>query len=242
MLTCQSCKKRYSPKDILRSRGQCVCCAVAQWHLHAEFDILRNGATSPLSSDGSLLTNIGLNAIGIGLLVTTGTGFTVGVGGGDSSGKPTGGKSVADIYDVPGQKVLELCDPVKQALNRLGEFVQQKEAEIQRERMKERGGSHCQCCQILFVPSAAKPWTLVGACSKSCCASMHGVAEYSLIENAVNESTMEASSKIEQSAQGQSFIQVSCNCGHKFQLAKMYKGTYRKCTNCQAKILVPLTG
>ena len=79
-ITCQSCKKRYSPKDILRSRGQCVCCTVAQWHLHAEFNILRNGATSPLSSDGSLLTNIGLNAIGIGLLVTTGTGFTLGVG------------------------------------------------------------------------------------------------------------------------------------------------------------------
>ncbi len=242
-ITCQSCKKCYSPKNILLCRGQCTSCTTAQWQLHAEFDILRNGSTSPLSSDGALLTNIGLNAIGIGLLVATGSGFTVRVGGGgDGSDKPTGGKSVADIYDVPGQKVFELCNPPRQALNQLGDFILQKEAEIQRERMKERGGSRCRACQILFVPSSSKPWTLVGSCSKSCCASLHGVADYSLIENAVNESTMEATTKVEQTVQEQAYVQAACSCGHLFQLSKMYRGTYRKCPNCQAKVLVPLNG
>ena len=242
IITCQNCKKHRSPTEILRSRGQCASCPTAKWHLHAEFGGVRNGSSSPLSTDGALLANIGLNAIGVGLLVATGTGFTVRVGGGMGSDQTPGGKSVADIYDVPSEKVLELCDPANRALSRLGEFVLQQEAEIQRTRMKERGGSHCRSCQILFVPSPAKPWTLVGACSKSCCADMSGVAEYSLIENAVIAATSETSTKIEQAATSQAYIQVSCTCGQTIQFAKMYKGTYRKCTNCQAKILVPLTG
>jgi hypothetical protein len=195
-----------------------------------------------LNADGALLASLGLNAIGIGLLVTTGTGFTVGIGGGIDSDQPAGGRSVADIYDVPSEKILELCNPANRALSQLGEFVLQQEVETQRKRMKERGGSNCRSCQILFVPSPSKPWTLVGACSKTCCANMNGVAEYSLIESAVIEATAESSSKIEQAATRQAYIQVSCACGQTIQFPKMYKGTYRKCANCQAKILVPLTG
>lgn len=242
-IRCQGCKRTYSPKQIVSVRGVCTDCRDANWHIQAEYRVYETKSAGPLGSDGTALSNIGLNALGLGLLAATGTGFVGSVG--DTSfarTKATGATSVADIYDVAGSDLLALCEPIKTAMSQLADFVYQKELEIQRNRMLERGGSHCRSCQILFVPSPSKPWTMVGTCSRSCCAALHGESDYSLVKEAVNEASSKATSNNELGSQDKTHMQVQCKCGMMVQLAKMYQGTYRKCPGCHNKILVPLGG
>jgi hypothetical protein len=230
-IRCQGCDVQFTPKQLVSARGICVNCPQANWHVQAEYLIHENKG-SPVAA------KIGLNAIGLGLLATTGTGFVVGLGGIENN-TATGATSIANIYDVSGTELLAVCDPVKTAMTQLAEFVRQREQEIQRSRILERGGSHCLSCKILFVPSPSKPWTMVGTCSRSCCAALHGEQDYSLVESAVNAATAKEKATTEQSTKDKAFVQVRCTCGVIVQLAKMYQGTFRKCPCCQSKILVP---
>ena len=158
-IRCQGCKQRYKPKEIIRVRGVCDNCPTANWHIQAEYRIYNSKSGGVLGSDSLPLGNVGINVLGLGLLAATGTGFVV--TGGDSSGagtKSTWSSSIADIYDVPSLDLVALCEPIQLAAMQLAEFVNQKELEIQRTRMAERGATHCRSCNVLFVPSAAKPW------------------------------------------------------------------------------------
>ncbi len=230
-ILCQGCNEQYSPKQVVATRGTCLKCPNAKWHVQAEYHLYEN-------KGNTVMAKIGLNAIGLGLMATTGTGFVVGLGGASKDTK-TGATSIANIYDVSGSDLLTHCDPSNTAMTRLADFVHFREQEIQRNRILERGGSHCRSCQILFVPSPSKPWTMVGTCSRSCCAALHGEQDYSLVESAVNEFIAKSNTTNEQPLKEKATIQVQCKCGTIIPFAKMYQGTFRKCPQCQTKILVP---
>ncbi|MEM7475011.1 MAG: hypothetical protein AAF483_08460 [Planctomycetota bacterium] len=211
--------------------ARCSNCPGGKWQVRAEFEVTAE------NSGGDVATNIGLNAIGLGLLAATGAGFTAKIAG---SSKAQTAISVAEVFDVDRSELADLCVPTKAAFTRIAAFVYKKEQAIQRERMKQRGGSNCKHCDILFVPSENKPWTLVGACSKSCCAALHGHTEYAQIESMVKASTANASDKIREAKVKSNIVQTQCSCGNEFSAPKMYAGTYRKCPHCGEKVLIPL--
>ena len=225
IIRCQSCDSQFTPRQLAKAEAQCHVCRDPKWHIRAEFDIVEE-------SDSG---NVGMNLLGIGLLAATGSGFTV-TGG---SKEKSVGKSLADVYDITGEELRPLCKPIKLAYDQIAVFVIEKEKAIQRERMHERGASHCKMCNILFVPSEDKPWTLAGTCSKSCCAAQHGSSSYVDVEEKISQETKKVSGKLKNFKKESRRIETKCICGHEFSVPKMYEGTMRKCPQCETKTLIP---
>ncbi len=136
----------------------------------------------------------------------------------------------------------ELADPAVDPSVKLDAFVALKRNEqfqLHRQQM-ERNGQECEKCGMLFVRNDSKPWTMVGTCSKVCCAAKFGVSDYALVEDEVAEQSRRISPEMKKRQRSNLVIHVECPaCQHHFDLPKMYGGVYRKCPACQEKVLVP---
>jgi DNA-directed RNA polymerase subunit RPC12/RpoP len=241
VIRCQNCKQDFKPTQITKIRGICTACnEPTLWQIRAEYAKV-HGSNEGSPADLSL-KSAGLNIIGLTLLASTGVGFTYGIPGHGKSGPEdrSGGKSLVDIFDITTQQLLDLCFPPEAVMASFAAFIHKTEIENQRKRMAERGAVHCRNCNILFVPSADKPWTLVSTCSKTCCVAHYQVDEYSQIEKQVQESSAEAAQYLVQKKVNSAYIRLRCKCGNELKFPQMYKGTYRKCSNCGERVLVPL--
>lgn len=227
---CESCKKPHSTKAIQRTRGVCPTCGHDQWHLYVDFGLVMDEGTA-------LVKTAVVNVVGLSLLAATGLGFTAKV-----SKQTKTQKSTLDFHFLPPSEILEICDPSVKPLVQVGAFVARKQHQQflkHKSEMEERGGSHCDVCDVLFVPMADKPWTMVGTCSKSCCAAKFNAQDYSRIENEVIAATQGTAAVVAEQAKSESLVTVQCPCGYRFQLKKMYCGLRRKCPSCDQKVFVP---
>lgn len=227
IIRCERCKSEQSLSAIHRSDGACSNCGHDSWEIQATYLARQETA------DG---TTLALNAIGLNIFSSTG--LTLG-GPLPVEKKPVNG---FDIHEVSAQTMREIADPQVDPAVKLDAFIRLKRNELyqkHRERM-EQHGQQCDQCGILFVLNDKKPWTLVGTCSKVCCANKFGAADYALIEHDVIQQASQVAPEVLQRQRDNMLIHVQCpDCGHQFNLATMYSGVYRKCPACHAKVLVP---
>ncbi|MFO0939650.1 MAG: hypothetical protein U0930_02665 [Pirellulales bacterium] len=227
LIFCQKCGQQTSLSSIHRTRGTCSACQNNTWHVQATYLARQDTA------DG---TTLALNAMGLSILNSSG----VMIGGPlPAEKKPVNG---IDIHDVPAETMCDIADPAVDPSIKLNAFVQLKQNErFQQHRKKmEQHGQECIQCGILYVLNDKKPWTLVGTCSKVCCASQHGVSDYAMIEDEVVAKAQSLAPEVRQRQRDNQLIHVQCPaCLHEFDLAKIYSGVVRKCPSCQAKVQVP---
>lgn len=227
-IRCERCKQEASLSSIHRSRGVCTHCQNETWHVQATY----MGRLD--TADG---TTLALNAIGLSILSSSGV--TIG-GPLPAEKKPVNG---FDIHDVPAQVLKEISDPQVSPTIKLAAFVQLKRNEQfqQHRQQMEQHGQECVQCGVLYVLNDQKPWTLLGTCSKVCCATRLGVTDYAMIEDEVNTKAQQFIPEVRQRQRDNQLIHVQCpNCKFQFNLAKMYGGVYRKCPECSGKVLVPV--
>jgi DNA-directed RNA polymerase subunit RPC12/RpoP len=228
VIRCEGCKKEASLGQLHKNLAVCTACGGDRWHLQA-IHMARQD-----NSDG---TSLALNALGLGLLTSSGINISSPLPG---EKRPVNG---FDIHDVPAKSLLELVSPEVSPLVKLQAFVQFKQNEqFQRHReAMEQKGSECKQCGMLYVMSDQKPWTLLGACSKVCCATQMGAVDYALVEDQVEELAEQRLSELGRRKRDNQIITTNCpSCGHQVELPKMYAGVHRKCAKCGEKILVPL--
>lgn len=226
---CESCKQETSLSSIHRHQGSCAGCKNSTWHIQATYMARQETA------DG---TTLALNAIGLSILSSTGV--TIG-GPLPVEKKPING---FDIHEVSGDILRDIADPTVNPTIKLNAFIELKRNEqfqLHRQKMEEHG-QECIQCGMLYVLNDEKPWTLVGTCSKVCCASRYGVSDYAMVEDQVIAKSQTILPEVRQRQRDSQHIHVQCaDCKHHFNLAKMYGGVYRKCPACGAKVLVPVS-
>ena len=227
MISCERCKLESSLAAIHRSQGLCPHCQNATWHIRATYLARQDTA------DG---TTLALNAMGLSLLTSAG----VSLGGPlPVEKKPVNG---VDLHDIPAATLSDIADPAVSPTIKLAAFIELKKNEQfkqHRQQMEERG-QECVQCGMLYVLNDQKPWTLIGTCSKVCCAAKLGTSDYAMVESRVLELAQQAMPQYRERQREQLSIAVKCpGCQHDFHLAKMYGGVYRKCPACGAKVLVP---
>lgn len=226
-LLCQKCGQQASLGSIHRTRAICSGCKNDTWHVQATYLARQDTA------DG---TTLALNAMGLSILNSSG----VMIGGPlPVEKKPING---VDILDVPADTMREIADPAVDPTVKLNAFVQRtRNEQFQQHRKKmEEHGQECSQCGILYVLNDKKPWTLVGTCSKVCCAAQHSVSDYAMIEHEINQKAQSLAPEVRQRQRDNQLIHVECpNCHHQFDLARIYGGVIRKCPACQGKVQVP---
>lgn len=225
-ISCEKCKQTYSIAAIRKCQAVCAC-GNNTWHIQATYLARQDTA------DG---TSLALNAMGFSVLSTSG----VEIGGPiPVSKKPVNG---FDIRDVSAARLVEIVDPSVDPHIKLDAFIRLKRNEhyqLHRQQMEERG-QECEQCGVLYVLNDSKPWTLLGTCSKFCCAKKMGVNDYSMAELMVEEQVKQLAPEVKQRTRENLNIHVTCpKCHHAFQLPRLYGGIYRKCPQCDAKVLVP---
>lgn len=215
---CEGCKKVQSPSAINGKAGLCPACGHDQWHVHVDFQS---------KSKGESVTR----AVGLDMLMRVG--FNIDTADSDDP-------SSRDFHFVPASEIVELCRVHPDPLVLVAAYVARKESQLfnkHKAQMEERGGKNCEACNMLFVPSADKPWTLVGVCSKACCADKYKASDYSQIEKDVLSTAAQLRSSVEEKSVSDQ-VAVSCDCGNTFNLNRMYCGLFRKCPACGKKVFV----
>jgi DNA-directed RNA polymerase subunit RPC12/RpoP len=155
------------------------------------------------------------------------------------SKKPVNG---FDLRDVPAETLIGIADPAVDPKIKLEAYIQLKRNEQYQQHRKnmEENGQECDECGMLYVLNHTKPWTLLGTCSKFCCAKKLGVSDYAMAEELVAQQIADLAPQVKQRSRDNLSIHVTCaSCQHAFNLPKIYSGIYRKCPSCDAKILVP---
>ncbi len=230
LIRCESCKRESTLSAIHRNQGACPDCQNPTWHIQVVYL-----ARLP---DGDA-TSLTLKALGIGLVNSSG----------ESIGSPLPGEKRPvngfDIHDVPASVMADLASPDVDPDIKLTAFVLWKNNEQfqqHRKAMEERGGE-CDQCGMLYVTNEQKPWTLLGTCSKVCCANKLGAVDYALVEEDVLDRTQGQISELRKHRRDHQAIVVTCGeCGHRFELPKIYAGVQRKCPECDNKVKVPEVG
>lgn len=226
LIRCEQCKKEATLTTLHRHNGQCPHCGNSTWHVQATYLARQD------NSDGTTLT---LNALGLNLLSSSGFSLGSPVPG---EKRPVNG---IDIHDVPAHEIAEIASPEVNPQVKLQAFVvrTQNEQFSQHRKAMQQHGSQCDQCGILFVLNDQKPWTLVGTCSRVCCAAKYGAVDYALIQDQVLESAKQKTVDVRQIHRDNQVIPVCCpSCGHRFDLPRMYEGVHRKCPACSQKVLV----
>ncbi|MBX3422866.1 MAG: hypothetical protein KF752_15035 [Pirellulaceae bacterium] len=226
-VACEGCKREASLAAIHRAQGACPNCGHAAWHVQAAF-LAR--------SDNSDATSLTLNALGLSLLTNSGIHFASPVPG---EKRPVNG---IDIHDVPADEMLRIASPEVDPQIKLLAFVQfKRNQQFSRHRQAmQLHGNHCDQCGVLFVVNDQKPWTVIGCCSKVCCAAKLGAVDYALIEDQVLEQAQQHLPQLKQLHRQSQVIQVICpSCNHNFELPRIYVGLQRKCPVCAHKVRVP---
>ena len=225
--SCGQCSTSASAKAVLQERGRCRKCHGELWRVQVTYHVVD-------VERSSLGETAALNALGIGLAITTGTGFVAGRGGQGERRTET-----ASYLDVPGDEIVSIMKMPGKGKERaaaLLQRLQQREAQAHHQRLAERGAKPCVHCGALAVPFPTKPWTMAGACSKLCCAKMMNAERYADVEAEViakfggkaedNDAKIKAK-KLKAS------VAVRCQCGHEFMAPKMYVGAQRPCPHCK---------
>jgi DNA-directed RNA polymerase subunit RPC12/RpoP len=226
-IRCESCKRESSLAEIHRTRAVCSQCQNDTWHLQAVY----LGRQDTPGGAG-----LALNAIGLGGFVATDLGFSL---PGLTEKQAVNGY---DIHDVPAAELVEASEPSAKTSVKLIALVMRKynqQLQLHRQQMEDRG-RECQQCGVLYVVNDKKPWTVLGTCSKVCCASQFGVSDYSLVEDDVLRQAAQLQSGERTRQRDGQVIRVACTgCGHQFDQPKMYSGIFRKCPGCGNKVKVP---
>ncbi len=228
VIRCETCKKVCSLNTIHKHRGICPACQNSTWHLQAIYLSRQN--------DGDA-TSLTLKALGFGLMDNDGVSIGSPI---PSEKRPVNG---FDVHDVPAEVMVDIADPEVSPQVKLTAYVrlQQNEQFQRHRRSMEKHGLECEQCGVLFVVSDQKPWTLLGTCSKVCCANKLGAVDYALVEEQVQEDCRDRLPEYRKIRLDQRAITVTCSaCGHQFELPRIYAGVNRKCPGCSQKVLVPL--
>lgn len=226
LIRCEQCKNEATLTALHKHQGHCPHCGNSTWHVQATYLARQD------NSDGTTLT---LNALGLNLLSSSGFNLGSPVPG---EKRPVNG---IDIHDVPANEIMDIASPEVNPQVKLQAFVKRKQNEqfSQHRKAMQQHGSQCEQCGMLFVLNDQKPWTLVGTCSRVCCAGKYGAVDYALIQDQVLESVGQRMVDIRQIQRDNQVIQVCCPaCGHRFDLPRMYEGVHRKCPACGQKVLV----
>lgn len=227
VIRCEKCKRLCSLPNLYKHRGICPSCQHDAWHVQSIYMARQD------DGDATTLT---LKALGLSLLTSDGVSIT----------SPIPGEKRAvnglDIHDVPAEVMLDIADPSVNPQVKLMAFVKRKENEgfQQHRRAMERNGKECEQCGMLFVVSDQKPWTLLGTCSKVCCATKLSAVDYALVEQQVLERCQDQIPAMRKNRRDHRGISASCTaCGHRFELPRIYAGVQRKCPACGQKVMVP---
>jgi len=227
VIRCEQCKRESSLAAIHKHRGICPACKHAAWHIESIYMARQD--------DGDA-ANLTLKALGFSLLTSDGVSITSPIPG---TKRPVNG---FDMHDVTAEVMAEIADPAVNPQVKLMAFVKLKESELfqQHRRAMERNGRECVQCGMLFVVSDQKPWTLLGACSKVCCAAKLGSVDYALVEQQVLEKCQDRLPEFQKIRRDHRAISACCSaCGHRFELPRIYAGVHRKCPECGHKVLIP---
>ena len=226
LIFCEGCKRETKLRAIQRQQGICPSCQHDTWHLQAVF-LARQ--------DNSDATALALNSLGLGLLASSGINLSSPIPG---EKRPVNG---FDIHDVTAAQLVYIASPEVDPQIKLQAFVEFKRNEQfqQHRRAMAEQGSECRQCGMLFVVSDQKPWTLVGTCSKVCCAAHLGAVDYALVEGVCWRSHGRAR-RLKQQRRDSQIMQAACAaCGHAFEVSRIYAGLQRKCPACGQKVLIP---
>ena len=226
VIRCENCKRECTLPAIHQHQGLCPSCQNDLWHIQSIYLARQD--------DGDA-TAVTLKALGLGLFSSDGSSIQSPIPG---EKRPING---FDIHDVSAETLMEICSPEVNPKVKLLAFVRRMENEHfqQHRRAMERNGQHCEQCGVLFVVSNLKPWTLVGTCSKVCCAAKFDAVDYALIEQQVLESCEDRLTESRKNRFGNRAITAECSaCGHRFELPKIYAGVHRKCPECGQKVMV----
>lgn len=225
---CQRCDRLSNPYEIQQHGGLCAHCQCERWRVVVKY------AGGPAGDGGAdLAATLALNAIGLGLVAVTGTGFVTRglVSSGGFSHDP--GDTV--YSDVLGQNIIAACvasggNPIQFAAE-----IQRQDAEAHRERLGRRGAQSCRYCGVLVVPTPTKPWTMFGACSKLCCARALGTERYADIEDQVHAALGRApdTPEVAKAKRLTASVPVACRCGQTYSVPRTFLGTRRPCPHCQ---------
>jgi DNA-directed RNA polymerase subunit RPC12/RpoP len=227
LIRCERCKRETSLSQIYKNKAVCSSCGNATWHIQAIYLARQD------DGDG---TSLALKALGLGLLTSSGVSISSPLPG---EKRPVNG---FDIRDVPAEALVEIASPEVNPQIKLQAFVQLKRNEqFQRHReAMEQKGRQCEQCGVLYVISAEKPWTLLGTCSKVCCAAQLGVVDYALVEDQVLEQAKQHLPELSGRKREQQIVSVRCPaCENQFELPRIYAGVHRKCPRCGEKVMVP---
>ena len=227
IIRCEKCKRESNLSKIGKAQGLCPSCQHDRWHIQAIYEGASGNDITP--------SGVAMNVVGIGLALATGGGFTSEISGAKQT------VNGFDIHEVAAETLRSICEPDANPNIKLRAFVTRKRNDAYQEhrsKMEEKG-ANCEQCDVLFVVSPQKPWTMAGCCSKVCCATKFHSTDYALIEDKVLAATRDSVAHFEENSRDNSRIEVECSCGYRFTLPTMYRGIYRKCPSCQRKILIP---
>lgn len=226
VIRCENCKRESSLTSLDRHRGICSSCQNATWHIQTVYLARQD------DGDAASLT---LKALGFGIFTSEGERIQSPIPG---EKRPING---FDIHDVSAETMMEIASTEVNPQIKLMAFVKLNESQQfqqHREEMK-RNGQDCEQCGVLFVVNEQKPWTLVGTCSKVCCATKFGSVDYTLIEQQVMERCESQSPGLRKSRKDQRAVSVVCTaCNHQFEMPRIYIGVHRKCPACGSKVLI----
>jgi hypothetical protein len=154
------------------------------------------------------------SAIGMGLAVTTGIGFT----------QSSTAVSTTSYAGITGEFLKVINEDPASAMS----LITQLAHKLEREQLKDRGAKECIGCGAMYVVEPGKPWTDLGYCAKMC-AIGHGEKSF------VGALKTTAAAPIKSSAS----VAVACSKGHEFSVANTFRGLKRPCPQCGEKVAVP---
>jgi|GEM_PF-6277713 len=210
--TCESCGKQLRTDDrmgnrlipamrrlAIRDNGKCKHCDGDLWTLTVVYE------ETSLDTEAS--------AVGIGLSLTTGVGFT----------QSSTSSNQSHYSSLPAAVVAKLNDEPKVRMQRITELA----TTIERGKLVAAGGKSCLSCGVLFAPAEHKSWHTLGYCSPVC-------APRSLLDASENEgeSSEPFATEVRQT------VEVQCANGHDFAVAKSFIGLKRPCPTCKVKTLI----
>ncbi|MCA9174022.1 MAG: hypothetical protein KDB14_05995, partial [Planctomycetales bacterium] len=139
--SCQKCERTATPSVMERQQGLCAKCGCERWRVKVTYHVVEDED----EGKSGLGTTAALNVLGLGLAMTTGTGFVTS----GSRGRGASRVETAVYSDVPGDEILAVYGvPGKdqQRLAALVQRLQQQEADAHRARLASRGARPCGHC------------------------------------------------------------------------------------------------
>lgn len=158
--------------------------------------------------------DLGPTAVGTGLEVTTGFGFS----------QSTTHVNRRDYPNVNARVVAKLNEIPAERMTRVTAFA----ANVEREQARQRGARECAACRALFVPTPGKPWTDEGFCSKMCRVEVKGMPDTPETDHAFGGKPSRSNT-----------VDVQCAEGHHFEAPISFCGLPRPCPECGRKTVVP---